>query len=142
MQAHLERIEVEPRGGRDHDLTVDDRVRGQGVPEDFVQIREVAIERTQIAALDVHSGIRTAKDDGAKTVPLRFVKVLTRRRDFVNQPGEHRLDRRSGNGSGAAVRHECASQTGYGSTCVPSNISSKPIARGPNASAARTRRFS
>src|SRR5690349_1068378 len=53
MQPHLQRIEVEPPRGGDDDLAVDDRAVGNARGERLVQLGEVAVERPEIAALDV-----------------------------------------------------------------------------------------
>ena len=92
VQPQLQRVEVEPARRRDHDLAVDHAAVRQGLEQDGMQFREVAIERPQIAALDEDLGA-AAKDDGAKAVPLRLVEVRSDR-EIAGELGEHRLDRR------------------------------------------------
>jgi len=58
-----------------------------------VQLREVTVERPQVAALDKNVR-RAAKDDGAKSVPFRLEEKCPGDRQIVGQLGEHRLDRR------------------------------------------------
>ena len=53
MQPQLQRVEVEPVRRRDHDLAVDDACRAGSCEDGVVQLGKVAIERPQIAALDV-----------------------------------------------------------------------------------------
>ena len=69
MQAELQRVEVQTAGRGDHDFAVDDAPRRQRVEKRGVQLGKVAIERTEIAALDEHVG-SAAKHEGAKPVPL------------------------------------------------------------------------
>jgi hypothetical protein len=93
MQTLLQRVEVEAVGCGDHDLAVDDRSRRQVADQRLVQLGEVAIERLQLAALDVEVRV-AAEHDGAKAVPLRLVEEPAAVRQHVRQLGEHRLDRR------------------------------------------------
>src|SRR5262249_44608569 len=64
---------------------------GQLGEERLVKLREVAIERAQVPALDEHLAVAT-KDNRSKPVPFRFVQKSTFR-----EPGgklrEHRLER-------------------------------------------------
>ncbi len=53
MQPQLQRIEIQGAVLRDHDLAVDDAARRQALEQGVVQLRKIAIERLQIAALDV-----------------------------------------------------------------------------------------
>ena len=57
-----------------------------------MQLGEVPIERTQVAALDVNVRF-AAKHDRAKAVPLRLVEERAGRQ-IVGELREHRLDRR------------------------------------------------
>ena len=66
---------------------------GSAVEEELVQLGEVAVERPQIAALDVHLAA-AAKDDRAEAVPLRLVQEAVAGRQRLGQLGQHRLDRR------------------------------------------------
>ena len=58
-----------------------------------VQLRKIAIERLQIAALDVDV-VGRAKHDRSKPVPLGFEQQAGGCRDGVDELGEHRLDGR------------------------------------------------
>ena len=73
MQPELQRVEVEAARRRDHDLAVEHAAGRQRVEKRGVQLGKVAIERLEIAALDEHVGA-AAKDDRAKSVPLRLVQ--------------------------------------------------------------------
>ena len=77
MQPQLQRVEVEAVRRRDHDLAVDHAARRQPLEQRLVQLREIAVERPQVAALDEDVGA-AAKDDGAKAVPLRLEEKARR----------------------------------------------------------------
>ena len=62
MQPQLQRVEVQAAIRGDHDLAVDDAAGRQPFEQCLVQLRKIAIERLQIAALDVDVVVR-AKDD-------------------------------------------------------------------------------
>ena len=93
MQAHLQRVEVEPVRAGDDDFAVDDAAGGEGGEQAGAELGEVAIERLQIAALDVEA-VAVAKDDRAKAVPLRLEEPGLARRQLGGELGQHRLDRR------------------------------------------------
>ena len=76
---------------------------GSAGEKQVVQLREVAIQRPQVAALD-EDVVAAAIDDGAKAVPLGLVEQIAARRQRVGQLGQHRLDRRR-NGKGRGLRH-------------------------------------
>jgi hypothetical protein len=91
MQPQLERVEVEPGRGRDDDLPIDHAVRREPLEQGVVQLGEVAVQRPQVAALDVD--VRCPpKDDGPEAVPLRLVQEGALRRDRLGQCCEHRRD--------------------------------------------------
>lgn len=92
MQPQLQGIEVEAPGRGNDDLTIDDDILWQRLQRCRMQLGEVAIERTTVAALDVHV-IGAAEDDGAKSVPFGLVEVIARRY-LIGEPGEHGRDRR------------------------------------------------
>ena len=92
MQSQLQGVEIESVRRRYDDLAVHHAVPGQAIEQSLVELREIAIERSSIAALDVHS-VRAAKYDRPKAVPLRFIKIVAGRQLF-RELGEHRLDRR------------------------------------------------
>ena len=71
MQPQLKRIEVEAARLDDDDLAVDHATARQLFEQRIVQLRKIAVERPQVAALNEHVG-RAAKDDRAKSVPLRL----------------------------------------------------------------------
>ena len=77
MQPHLQRVEVEAARRRDDDLAVEDTAGGQLRVEDVVQLGKVAIERPQVAALDVDV-VRAAKHERAKAIPLRLEEEARR----------------------------------------------------------------
>ena len=92
MEAKLERLEVEPVLSDDDDLAVDHAAVRQRAQERLVEFRKIAVERPQVPALD-EDGRVAAKDDGAKPVPLRLVEPAAAGGEFLDQLGEHRLDR-------------------------------------------------
>ena len=75
MQAQLQRVEVEPARRRDDDLAVEHAAVRQRVEQRRVQLGKVAIERLEVAALDVDVAA-AAKDDRAKAVPLRLERKV------------------------------------------------------------------
>src|SRR5262249_42095634 len=82
----------EPARRGDDDLAVDDAARRKREKQRGVQLGKVAVERPQVAALHEQLGA-AAKNDRAKTVPLRLVEKRPGGQR-VRQLGEHRLDRR------------------------------------------------
>src|SRR2546423_7553141 len=95
MEPHLQRVEVEASRGRDHDLAVDDAIVRQLLEQRIVQLGKVAIERPQIAALDVEV-VAAAEHDRAESVPLRLVQVRSFRWERLGQLRKHRLHWRVG----------------------------------------------
>jgi hypothetical protein len=94
MQTKLERIEIEPTVRRNDDLPIDDAVPRQAGEQGVVQLRKIAIQWTEVPALDEE--VRTAlEDDGAEAVPLRLVEEGIARRQNGGNLGEHGLDRGS-----------------------------------------------
>ena len=73
MKPELKPFEVEPVRRGDDDFTVDHAIVGQSGEKRRVQLRKIAIERPQIAALDEDVG-PAAEDERAKSVPLRLVE--------------------------------------------------------------------
>ncbi len=92
MQPHLQRVEIEAMRRGDDDLAVEHTL-GQRRQQCVVQIRKVAIERPQVAALDEE--VRwPAKHDCAKAVPFRFVQEAIAGGQLLGELCQHRLDRR------------------------------------------------
>src|SRR5215831_4301376 len=103
MQAHLQGVEVEPAGGRDDDLAVENAALRQRIQEGLMQIWKVTIERSEVPALDEYA--RVAEHQRAKAVPLRLVEKLALGRKLVRHLGEHRLDWRGDRGGLRSGRH-------------------------------------
>ena len=78
MEPQLQRIEVEPVRRGDHDLAVHDAALGQPLEQRLVQLREVAVERLRVAALDVEVGAAAAEDDRAEAIPLGLEEEVAR----------------------------------------------------------------
>ncbi len=93
MEPELERVEVEPRGGGDHNLPVDHAPVRQPLTKDRMQVGKVPVEWTKVAALD-EDVLRAAEDKRAKPVPLRLEEKPVARRQSVSQLRQHRLNRR------------------------------------------------
>jgi hypothetical protein len=93
MQTQLQRVEVEPLARDDYNLAVDHTPIWEPREESVVELGEVAVERTQIAALNEHFGL-ASKHDRAKAVPLRLVEQAIADWKGVGQFREHRFDRR------------------------------------------------
>lgn len=94
MEPHLERVEVEPVFGGNHDLAVDDAARWQPFDEGLMQFREVAIEGFQVPALNVNV-VTAAEDDGPEAVPLGLEEQTAGGGDLIDELGKHGLDGRS-----------------------------------------------
>src|ERR1700757_4075275 len=92
MQSQLQSVEIEPVRCRDYDLTVHRAVLWQSLEQGFVQIREIAIERSSIAALNVYA-VCAAEHDCSEAVPFRFVEIVSCRQ-LIRELREHWLDRR------------------------------------------------
>ena len=92
MQAQLQRVEVEAACRGDDDLAVNDASRRQGMRERGTELGKVAVQRAEIATLDVDTRL-AAKDDGPEPVPLGFKRHGTLRRQVFGDGGEHRFDR-------------------------------------------------
>src|SRR6185436_3692443 len=71
----------------------DDAALRQARAEVLVQLREVAVERAQVAALDVDV-VAVAEHDRAEAVPLRLEEPAVPRGQLGRELREHRLDRR------------------------------------------------
>ena len=93
VQAHLQRVEVEPARAHDHDLAVHHAALGQARPKEGLELGEVAVERLQVAALDVEP-VAVAEHERAEAVPLRLEEPAVTRGQLGGELGEHRLDRR------------------------------------------------
>ena len=91
VQAHLEGIEIEPVRRGDHDLAVEYAAVGQPGPQRVVQLREIPIERFEVAALD-EDFVAATKDDGPKAVPFGFEEKSVADRDLRGELGQHGLD--------------------------------------------------
>ncbi len=92
MQPHLQGVEIEtPRRG-DHDLAVHHAALGQPLQQRLVQLREITVQRLEVAALNVEVG-GAAKDDRAEAVPLGLEEKVAVGRQVLRQRGEHRRDR-------------------------------------------------
>ena len=92
MEPHLQGIEIEPPGCRDHDLAIDHAAVGEALEKDGVELGKISIERPQIPALN-EDVAAAPEHDGAEAVPLRLVEEITRRH-IGHELGEHRLDGR------------------------------------------------
>ena len=104
MQAHLQRVEVQPVRRRDDDFPVDDAAVGQVSEHGGVYVGEIAIQRPQLPALNVGAAA-AAKDDGAEAVPFRLEEHTLALGKLRRELGEHRLDRRiDGVEAGRGVR--------------------------------------
>src|SRR5262245_28787747 len=91
MEPQLERIEVEPPRRGDHNLAVDDGSFRKPVDKRLMQLGEVTIQRTQIAALNVDVALG-AEDNRSKAVPLGLEDEAAAGRQRICQLGQHRLN--------------------------------------------------
>src|SRR5262249_31244793 len=146
----LQRLEVEPACGCDHELAVDHAARGQALAKDRLELREVTIERLQITALDVEP-LAIAKHDGSKPVPLRLEEPPVASRQLRCELRKHRLDRRvDGEVCDPCVRRHSSyfseraangkpSSNRARRTCSPSGLGRAGSARGSGGAASRGR---
>src|SRR5688500_19436395 len=98
MQAKLQGVEVQSASRGDDDYPVEHAVRGQALEQRVVQLREVAVERPQVAALDVDVA-GAAEHEGAEAVPFRLEQEIVSAGQHVGELGEHRLDGRRKHGA-------------------------------------------
>ena len=88
-----ERLERKLAVGRDHDLPVDDAALRERGAERLGELREVAVERLEVATLD-QDLVAVAEDDRPEAVPFRFVQPAVADGQVVARLREHRLERR------------------------------------------------
>src|SRR5918994_1678067 len=90
MEAKLQRVEVEPVAGHNHQLAVDHAAPGQFGSQRRDHLGEVAVQRPVGAApqLDL---VAVAKHDAPESVPLRLVEQALAPRHLVHGLGQHRL---------------------------------------------------
>src|SRR5215831_11802267 len=92
MEPKLQPIEIEAARRRDDDLAIDHASVRQRGKKPAVQLGEVAVERLQVATLDVDVPA-AAEDDRAKPVPLGFENEIPRTRDLFRDFRQHRFHR-------------------------------------------------
>src|SRR5579864_6242286 len=107
MDALLQRLEVQPQLAREDDLAVDHAPLRQRRPELLDHLREVAVQRLPVAAVDAQR-LAVAEDDGAEAVPLGLVEPALAARDVDLQLGEHGTDRRRDGQHHASAATRCA----------------------------------
>ncbi len=86
-----ERVEVEPPGAGDHDLAVDHGPIGEGGAKRPLELREVAVQRPQVAALQQEL-VAGAEDECPEAVPLGLVRPAGAVGQRRLGPGQHRLE--------------------------------------------------
>src|SRR5688572_30800021 len=91
MQAHLQQVEIEPVLTCDDDLAVEHAALGELRLERSDQLREVAIERLLVAALD-EDLIAVTEDQRPKAIPLRLEYPAFARWKLADALSEHRED--------------------------------------------------
>ena len=92
MDPQQQRFEVEPVVAGDDDLAVEDAPIGQGRAERIGQLREVAIERLEVARLRVDL-VAVAEDERPEAVPLGLEQPAVVGRQPVGRLGEHGFER-------------------------------------------------
>ncbi len=92
MDPQQEGVEIERAVVRDHDLAVEDTSLRESRPERVGQLREVAIERLQVARLRVDV-VAVAEDERPEAVPLGLEQPAVVARQRVGRLRQHRLDR-------------------------------------------------
>ena len=94
MDAQCQRVKVQTAIARDDDLTVEDASLRELLEQSFAQLREVAIQRLAVTALDQQL-VSVAKDHGAKSIPFRLEDPrVCVGWNFIHSLGEHGEDRR------------------------------------------------
>src|SRR5438105_6262500 len=93
MDPQQQRVEVQAAVPRDHDFAIQHEARPRlgERPERLLELREVAVERLEVARLDVDVW-PVAIDQRPEAVPLGFEDQAGRRWDIRSGLGEHRLD--------------------------------------------------
>src|SRR4051812_49483268 len=93
MDAEQERLEGEAFRPGDDDLSVEDAALGNLTGERLDQLREVTVERLQLAALQI--GLAAiAEDETAESVPFRLVEEVVPAGEVLGQFRQHGLDGR------------------------------------------------
>ena len=93
MDAELECVEIQSTVRRDHDFAVKNATRGQLPPQGFHQLRKVSVQRFLVAALN-QNFFSVAKDQRAKSIPLRLKQPIFSRGNLIHPFGKHRQKRR------------------------------------------------
>ena len=93
VDAQQQRLEVERPVPGDDDLAVEDAPLRERRPERLGELREVAIERLQVARLRVDL-VAVAEDDRPEPVPFGLEQPAVAVGQAVDRLGEHRFDRR------------------------------------------------
>ena len=93
VNAKQQRVEVEPALARDHHLTVqhEARVRLRQGSQRLLQLGEVAVQRLEVARLDVDL-LTVAIHQGPEPIPLGLEDPPRCGRDLGGRLGEHRFD--------------------------------------------------
>ena len=116
MDAQQQGVEVEAAVGTGDDhLAVEDEpgVGGTHRAQRLFELGEVAVQRLEVARLDVHLG-PVPEDEGAEAVPFRLVDPSVAVGDGGRRLGEHRLDGRLdrvGHGSDRTRHAGCIGHT-------------------------------
>ena len=96
---HLQRVEIQPLLSGDHDFPVDDAPGRERIQEDLVEIRQISIERPEVAALDDDAILIAVAGQSeyecAETVPFRFVQKSPTGRYLIGHFREHGCDGRT-----------------------------------------------
>src|SRR5204862_3899598 len=88
MQSHLQGIELETFVADDDDLAVEDAALWQLRLQRWNKLREVAIERSLVATLDVDL-VAIAEEERAEAVPLRLEDPAFAGRQLADSLGQH-----------------------------------------------------
>jgi len=91
VDAEEEGVEVEAPGPRDHDLAVHHGAIRERSEQRRRQLREVALQRPQVAALQEEL-VAIPEDDAAEAIPFRLVCPAVALREGRLRGGEHRLE--------------------------------------------------
>ncbi len=103
MDPQQQRLEVQAIGPRDDDLAVEHAALGEPLPEWPGHLREVPVERLEVAALEQHL-VTVAEADGPKAIPLGLEQPAISLGQAIRWLGQHGLQgRRHGQAHGLTI---------------------------------------
>src|SRR5207248_10981722 len=140
VDAEQERLEIEAARAGDDDLAVEDAAGGNLASGRLAELREVAVERPLLAALQVWLAA-VPEDEAAEAVPFRLVEPVLAGGNVLGPLRQHGVERRTDHrgtlaSSNRAQLSSClldrvTSTRDKGARCRPSIAPSATCAGGP-----------